>query len=336
MNWVAVDLGTSTIKASVLDKGNKPVRLSYSMGGYETTLFSSEVAVTEDGKVVIGNYGSLYGMNNPNMKVYEWLHSPNKRLIAKSIFETIKQATAEHYSDSNIGVVLLYYDVLDVELKSIAETVFSGVKTISVGDAIKQIISPNSDMILIADIGESAFRVIIQDKSECVYQVSNKFLGFSSFDMLSLIDNSDISSHGGIEIALLGQIMQHIKILTNNGEKIILPNNFTIKEDSLIESFTQKMTTFLYKCFEECSNALNGIYRSWNDIDEIVFIGGGACSIILNSAFDKYMQSHCSVKSYNSQNCEFDVLFAASHCAIQILELQSWKDVIVTRERNFI
>ena len=41
MNWVAVDLGASTIKASVLDKSNKPVRLSYFMGDYATTLLSS-------------------------------------------------------------------------------------------------------------------------------------------------------------------------------------------------------------------------------------------------------------------------------------------------------
>ena len=51
MNWVAVDLGASTIKASVLDKGNNPVRLSYPMGDYTTTLLSSVVVVTEDKKV---------------------------------------------------------------------------------------------------------------------------------------------------------------------------------------------------------------------------------------------------------------------------------------------
>ena len=53
MNWVAVDLGASTIKASVLDKGNNSVRLSYPMGDYTTTLLSSVVVVTEDKKVII-------------------------------------------------------------------------------------------------------------------------------------------------------------------------------------------------------------------------------------------------------------------------------------------
>ena len=57
MNWVAVDLGISTIKASVLN-GNKPVRLTHSMEGYETTLLSA-VSVVIDGTVVLGDYASL-------------------------------------------------------------------------------------------------------------------------------------------------------------------------------------------------------------------------------------------------------------------------------------
>ena len=45
MKWVAVDLGMSTVKATVLDKNNKPIRLSYPMGDYATTLLSSVVVV---------------------------------------------------------------------------------------------------------------------------------------------------------------------------------------------------------------------------------------------------------------------------------------------------
>ena len=318
MNWVAVDLGTSTIKASVLDKSNKPVRLSYSMGSYETTLLSSVVVVTEDGDVVMGDYALLLGVSNSNMKVYDWLHSSNKSLIAIKMFQTIKQAAIKYYSDQNIGIVLLYNHVADPDLENIAGTVFSEVKTIQVGEVIKRIISHKSNLILIADFGESAFRVTIQEKSKCLSQNYNSALGFSSFDMLSLIDCKALSSLGIIEIALLGQMMQYIKILANNGEKIILPNHLLVKENSLVDSFEQKMTTFLYQCFKECSNALKGISKSWNDIDEVVFIGGGAHSNILNSVFEKYMQSYCSLISYNSKNLEFDAQFAASHCAIQM------------------
>lgn len=318
MNWVAVDLGISTVKASVLDKINKPVRLSYPMGDYATTLLSSVAIVTDDRKVILGDYASQLGVNYPNMKVYDWLHSSNKTLIARTILETIKQASIKHYNEQNIGIVLLYNNIADTELKSIAESVFCEVQTMQAGDVVKRIISPDSDLILIADFGESAFRVTIQEKYKCLYQNSNNTLGFSSFDMLSLIDCEEPLSHSSTEIALLGQMMQRIKILINNGEEIILPNNVFAKGNSLASSFKQKMTTFLYQCFEECSNALKTTSRKWDDIEEVVFIGGGAHSDIIDAVFEKYMQSYRTLASYNSKNCGFDAQYAASHCAIQM------------------
>lgn len=318
MNWVAVDLGISTIKASVSDKSNKPVRLSYHMGYYDTTLLSSVVVVTEDGNVVMGDYASQLGVDDPNMKVYDWLHSSNKALIARTIFDTIKEASIKHYNETNIGIILLHNNIVDPELKSIAESVFGEVKTMQVGEVVKRIISPNSNLMLIADFGESAFRVTLQEKTKYLYQTSNNTLGFSSFDMLSLIDCKEPESHSCIEIALLGQMMQKVKILVNNGEDVVLPKNISAKGNSFANSFEQKMTTFLYKCFEECSSALKVASKSWNDVDEVVFIGGGAHSNIINTVFEKYMQSHCALVSYNSRNNEFDAQFAATHCAIQI------------------
>lgn len=336
MNWVAVDLGNSTIKASVLDNVSKPVRLSYPMTGYETTLLSSLVAVTDDENVVIGDYASLLGINNPNILVYNWLNSPEKSLIAVKILETVKQASVEHYSNQNIGVVLLHNNSnLDPELREIAKTIFKEVKTIQVSDVVKRIISPNSDLILIADLGESAFRVTVQEKSKCLYQSSNTSLGFSSFDMLSLIDCKTSSSL--IETTLMGQVMQRIKILANKGEKVVLPDALSAKGISLADSFEQKMTLFLYQCFEECSNAVKAISKSWQDMDEVVFIGGGANSSIINTVFYKYMQrSYCSLASYNSWNLKFDAQFAASHCAIQLPELIETEGVIVKHGGNFI
>lgn len=318
MNWVAVDLGVSTIKASVLDKSNKPVRLSYPMGNYATTLLSSVVVVTEDKKVIMGDYASQLGVSNPNMRVYDWLHSVHKSLIAKAIFETIKQASVRHYNDSNIGIVLLYNNIVDPELKSIAENVFSEVKTILSGEALKRIISPNSNLLLVADFGESAFRITLQEKTKCLCQKANNTLGFSSFDMLSLIDCDDTSSHSCIEISLLGQMMQRIKIMINNGKDVVLPNNISTKGNSLSCSFEQKMTTFLYQCFEECTNALKYSSREWKNVDEVVFIGGGAHSNIIDTIFEKYIQSHCTLVSYNSKNRGFDAQYATTNCAIQM------------------
>lgn len=323
MKWVAVDLGASTIKASVLDKGDNPVRLSYPMGDYATTLLSSVVVVTEDKKVILGDYASQLGVSNPSMRVYNWLDSQYKSLIAKAIFETIKQASIKHYNNSNIGIVLLYNKIEDPELKSIATNVFSNkVKTMQSGDVLKRIISPNSNLVLVADFGESAFRVTLQEKTEYLYHNANKTLGFSSIDMFSLIDCDDISSHSSIEKSLLGQLLQRIKIKVNNGDGVVLPNNISAKGISLNSSFEQKMTTFLYQCFEECTNALKASSKSWNDVEEVVFVGGGAHSNIIDTIFEKYMQSYCSLVSYNSKNRGFDAQYATTNCAIQMPEFK--------------
>lgn len=319
MNWVAVDLGTSTIKASVLDKKNNPVRLSYPMGDYATTLLSSVVAVINDKKVVVGDYASQLGISNPDTKVINWLQSPkHKSTIAKTIFEVIKEASINHYNDSSIGIVLLYNNIVDPELECIAKTVFGEVQTMQVGEVLKRIISPKSNLMLIADFGESAFRVTLQEKDKCLSQNSNITLGFSSIDMLSLIDCKDTSSHSSIEISLLGQMMQRIKIMVNNGDDVMLPNDITAKGNSLSSSFEQKMTTFLYQCFEECTNALKSSSKSWNDIEEVIFVGGGAHSNIIDTIFEKYMQSNCTLVSYNSKNRGFDAQYATSNCAIQM------------------
>lgn len=337
MNWVAVDLGISTIKASVLDKNNKPVRLSYPMGDYATTLLSSVVVVTDDKKVILGDYASQLGVSNPNMRVFDWLHSPHKALIARKIFETIKNASIKHYNETGIGIVLLHNNIVDPELKSIAETVFSEVKTILVGEVLKRIISPNSNLILVADFGESAFRVTLQDKAKCLYQNYNNSLGFSSFDMLSLIDCDDTLSHSSIEISLLGQMMQRIKIMVNNGDDVVLPNNISAKGNSLSSSFEQKMTTFLYQCFEECKNALKSSSKEWKNVDEVVFIGGGAHSNIIDKIFEKFMQSEiCALVSYNSNNRGFDAQYAATHCAILMPDLKGIGTQTSVRGGNFI
>lgn len=321
MNWVAVDLGASTIKASVLDKSNKPVRLSYPMGNYATTLLSSVVVVTENRNVLIGDYASQIGVINPSMQVHDWWKSTDKALIARSIFNTIKEASIKHYNKTNIGIVLLNNNIVDMELMSVAETVFSKVQAMSVGEVIKSNIFPNSNLVLIADFGESAFRVILQEKSECLYQNANNTLGFSSFEMLSLIDCDVASSHSRIERSLLGQMLQRIKIMVNNGDDVVLPNNMSAKGNSLSSSFEQKMTTYLYQCFEECTNTLTSYSRTWENVDEVIFIGGGAHSNIIDTIFEKYMQSRTLV-SYNSKNSGFDAQYATTNCAIQMPELK--------------
>ncbi len=336
MKWVAVDFGTSNIKASVLDKGSKPVRLSYPMGDHETTNLSSVAIMTDSDQVIIGDYATYLGIINPEMKNLDWLKSSKKTLIAKAFFETIKQAAIKHYSNTEIGIVLLYCDILDKELECIAKNVFDKVKTMQIGNVVKKHLFPNSaKTLLIADFGNNAFKTIVCDKDKCFYSKNEK-LGFSYIDMLCLIDCNDLSTHSSTEIALLSQMIQRIKIYANNGEKIILPYNLSAKAISFENSFEKEITTFHYQCFEECSNVLKGISKSWKDIDEVIFIGGGAHSNIINATFEKYMQSYCSIESYNKKNHGFDVQYAATHFAIQMPEVQNEGNVTVSKGINYV
>lgn len=328
--WVAIDLGKSTVKASVLGENNKPIRLQYHMRGYETTLLSS-VVYRHDDNVTVGDYASLLGAIDPSSIEINWMSSNTdvKKTIAKSIFETIKHAASMHYDDSNIGVVLLHDDKLDIDVYDTARAIFSNVKTMTCFDVLQNILFPNINKpVLVMDFGDSAFKLSLMDKNNKNDFFKNEDLGFHKIDMFSLINFEDISSLTNRETRMLSELMQRIKILANNGENIILPH--FVKCDAITNKFQQKMTTYFYQCFDECSNALKRWSKSWDDISDVIFIGGGAHSTIINSVFNKYLQScHIMIESYNNKNINFDAQFAATHCAIQMPELRQNNGVIL-------
>ena len=96
------------------------------------------------------------------------------------------------------------------------------------------------------------------------------------------------------------------------------------------------MKNFLIQCFEECTNTLKAVSKSWKDIDEIVFVGGAANSIYLESVFKHYMQSYCSIDTYNSKNRKFDVLYAAVNCAVLDSITKGFGDLSVINRGNRI
>ena len=97
------------------------------------------------------------------------------------------------------------------------------------------------------------------------------------------------------------------------------------------------MTTFLYQCFDECTNALKTVSKSWKNVEEVVFVGGGAHSNIIDTVFNKYIQSHgATLVSYNSKNIGFDAQYATTNCAILMPELKDIGTQWSVRGGNFI
>ena len=210
-----------------------------------------------------------------------------------------------------------------------ARAIFCNVKTMTCCDVLQNILFPNINQpVLVMDFGDSAFKISLMDKNHKDDFFKNEDLGFHKIDMFSLINFEDISSLTNRETRMLSELMQRIKILANNGENIILPH--FVKCDAITNKFQQKMTTYFYQCFDECANALKRWSKSWDDISDVIFIGGGAHSTIINSVFNKYLQSyHIMIESYNNKNINFDAQFAATHCAIQMPELRQNNGVII-------
>ena len=128
MNWVAIDIGSSEVKASVLDKKNTPVRLNYSMGGYYTTRLSSDVVITASGEIVVGDDAMLLGVMNPSLLVSDWQHHSRKEDICKALLSFVYNAAKKHYDNNAIGAVVLYERVKNECLIRVCEQIFAETK----------------------------------------------------------------------------------------------------------------------------------------------------------------------------------------------------------------
>lgn len=169
MNWVAVDLGASTIKASVLDKSNKPVRLSYPMGDYATTLLSSVVVVTEDKKVIMGDYASQLGVSNPNMWVRDWLQSKHKSLIAKAMVDVACPQIGETVCDPACGTggfLLAAYDYMKPQSSDKAKQDFLRNNALHGYDNTALVVTLASMNLYLHGIGTDRSPIICQDSLE--------------------------------------------------------------------------------------------------------------------------------------------------------------------------
>lgn len=320
MNWVTIDLGASTIKASVRDNKRFPVRLLYRMGAYYTTLLSAEVFEAENGEIVIGDLAAMQGCYEPSLIISDWKAVGQKNRIVETFLGTIHSSAIDHYGDNEIGAVILYNNTPDEMILGIANKIFRQVKSMCVADVMKKAIAQQSKgLMLIADFGAKAFRTtVINLENDKTLFVENKDLSFSSLEIFSLIEIDKSRSHNSIERSLLGLMMQMVKIAVNKGGEVVLPYGISSK-GSLKDDFERMMTDYLHKCFEESFEVLRTMNKTWSDVSEVVFIGGGAESCIINRVFENYMLGlGLQLKSFNSSKQDFDTQFAASYCAIQM------------------
>ena len=330
MNWVAIDIGYSEVKASVLDKKNTPVRLNYSMGGYYTTRLSSDVVIMASGEIVVGDDARLLGVMNPSLLVSDWQHHSRKEDICKAFLSFVYNAAKKHYDDNAIGVVVLYERVKDERLIKTCEQIFAETKPMELSMVFaKAMPSIKSGVTVIADFGAQNFKVsMIEDGTQKSF-TCNPDLGFRNIDLELLIDSVQWDTLTDVESSLCGILIQRAKVALNSGEPVVLPYATKIKDCTINSEYEKCMTTFLYQCFEECSNSLRACSKAWGDVTNVLFVGGGANSSIINNVFERYMQGQgCALKSYNTIDTLFDPPYAATHMALQ-LPLRRKTDVII-------
>lgn len=320
MNWVAIDIGSSEVKASVLDKKNTPVRLNYSTGGYYTTRLSSDVVITASGEIIVGDDAMLLGVMNPSLLVSDWQHHSRKEDICKALLSLVYNAAKKHYDNDVIGAVVLYERVKDERLIKTCEQIFAEVKPMESSMVFARAMpSIKSGVTVIADFGAQNFKVsILEDRAQKSF-ICNHDLGFRNLDLEFLIDSVQWDALTEAESSLYGILIQRAKVALNGGNPVVLPYETKIKGCAINNEYEKCMTTFLYQCFEECSNSLRACSKAWGNVTNILFVGGGANSSIINDVFERYMQGQgCVLKSYNGMYRQFDAQYAATNCAIQL------------------
>lgn len=331
MNWVAINIGYSEVKASVLDKKNTPVRLNYPTSGYYTSRLSSDVVIMASGEIVVGDDAMLLGVMNPSLLVSDWQHHSRKEDICKALLSFVYNAAKKHYDNDVIGAVVLYERMKDECLIKTCEQIFAETKPMESSMVFAKAM-PNikSGVTVIADFGAQNFKVsILEDGAQKLF-MCNPDLGFRNLDLEFLINLIQWDALTDAESSLYGLLIQKAKVALNRGNPVVLPYETKIKGCAINNEYEKCMTPFLYQCFEECSNSLHVYSKTWGDVTNILFIGGGANSSIINGVFERYMQGQgCALKSYNIMNRQFDVQYAVTHCALQMSWLEEFGKVMV-------
>lgn len=317
MHWVAIDLGSTEIKASVLNKDYNPSRLLYPMIDYYTSRLSTKTFLTDENEIIIGIDAVLFGMINPANLIIDWKESIHKKIILQKLFTKIKLATVKHYdSENEIGAIVLYNEIEDSDVLEIANGIFQQVESVCITDAIaKAHPQLKQGITIIADCGTSAFKLSILENAKKIFYTENKDLAFANINIPSNIKEENPSNFTN-EI-IHGIIAERQKISLNNQMKLFVPYRFPAEEIlTQKDKFEKLMKTYLYQCFNECLNSLSILSKTWNDVTNLIFTGGGACYHGLNIAFKQYMQDYeKDLELYNETakivNAQYEISFSA-------------------------
>ena len=345
--WVAIDIGSAEIKASVLGGSNNPCRLPYVVGGDYFTRMTMEAYLAADGHVIVGNDALFCGMADPQNSIFDWIFPTadvgkreRNRRVAEMFLSTIRDSAARHYgiAPEKMAAVLLYDDEEGIrkmsDVLSIAREVFNRVEQLAAYEAVIDDLFPDAgSSVLVADLGASSLKIFVAGRTAGSNQLERKChdvtpeLGFANVELPQLADLMP-ESESEASKSLYAVMTERLRSALLNGDKTVFPPQAMRRLSSsegdfrqtAVKGFDRNMTLWLGRCLDECASSLKSINESWDAISGVVLMGGGAHSHVLGHACDLYMKSQGYVsKPYNCTHPEFDAQYVAAHCALRII-----------------
>lgn len=326
IHWVAIDLGSTEIKASVLNEDYTPTRLLYPTINHYTSRLSTKTFLTDKNEIIIGIDAILFGMVNPANLIIDWQESLHKKIILKKFFTTIKSAAIKHYdNEDKIGAIVLYDEEEDSDMLEIAYNIFDQVESICIAEAIvKAHPQLEQGITIIADCGASAFKLSILENAAKIFYTENKDLAFTNININIPLNLKEEDQSNFTNEIIHGIITERLKLLLNNQMNIYLPYKISTEEISTrTDRFERLMKTYLYQCLNECLNSLYTLSKTWNDVTNIIFVGAGASYHSLNAVFKQYMQNYGNgLELYNETaktvNAQYEISFSATQLTPRI------------------
>ena len=298
MKWVAIDLGRNEIKAAVRDTAGKPTKLLYNNNGRMYSYLPSEGYISKDSRAYVGVYLPIVGALFPeNIKEIKALQ--NRHALLNALFEEIKEAAILHYNDNSIGAILLYEDVKydeknDNSPYAIAKSHFTEVQQKCASEVLSSVLYSNEGTSMVIDISMSALKMSLVEKGKKTAYFQSDELGFSTIDVSEIIGYKITENLSEAELYLHGQLLESVRMgLCQGKDDVILLDALNIDPDNpstIKKRFEDRMTRYLFRCFDVCSQNLKKLSKYWNDVNSIVCCGSASNYYRVRDTFCEFLR----------------------------------------------
>lgn len=286
MKWVSIDIGSNEIKAAVRDNTGKPTKLPYENNGVSSTYMPSEVF--NNGVITVGEQAMMLGYLAPENLVFDWQNDRMSDEILRNFFSIIKENAVKYYATNEIGAVILFGDRDNNNIKNVARDVFHEVQSKNSYEVLGLSNNISNGLSLVVDFGYSSLKICLMESGKMVSFIAEN-IGFSSLDMVEVVNVEVDGFCSDAEVAIYGQLLDRLRISLLCNERNAIVSYFEDKCKNSIQSiFDVYMSKYLLKCWSSCTASIRNISRCWEDIDSVIITGGAGNYYKILDSFTKF------------------------------------------------